>query len=125
MGHILVAEDEADLRELVRRALVQAGHSVEATADGAAALEKVEQAEPAFDLVLADIRMPVMDGIALALAVAARLPDLKILLMTGYADQRERAQGLDSLIHGILTKPFTVSELQHAVDAVLAGRAPS
>jgi two-component system, cell cycle response regulator CpdR len=45
--------------------------------------------------------------------------------MTGYADQRERAQGLDSLIHGILTKPFTVSELQQAVDAALAGRSLS
>lgn len=123
MAHILVAEDEADLRDLVRRALAQAGHTVEATADGAAALERLEQSKASFDLVLADIRMPLMDGIALALAVAARTPEVKILLMTGYADQRERAQGLDALIHGILTKPFTVTELQQAVDAVLAGRA--
>jgi two-component system, cell cycle response regulator CpdR len=120
MARILVAEDEADLRALVRRALSEAGHVVEAAPDGAAALDKLEQAEPAFDLLLADIRMPIMDGIALALAVAASQPALKILLMTGFADQRERAQGLDTLIDDVLTKPFTLAELHAAVDRSLA-----
>lgn len=124
MARILVAEDEEVLRALVRRALVESGHVVEATADGAEALERLDQADARFDLLLADIRMPVMDGIALALAVAPRCPAPAILLMTGYADQKERAQGLENLIHGILTKPFTVSELQAAVEAVLA-RSPS
>lgn len=121
MARILIAEDEEDLRALLRRALSEGGHAVEVAADGAEALERLERAEAAFDLLLADIRMPVMDGIALALAVAPAQPDLKILLMTGYADQRERAQGLDTLIDGVLAKPFTLADLQAAVDAALAG----
>ena len=56
--------------------------------------------------------MPVMDGIALALAAARDHPDLVILLMTGYADQRERAHGLDALIHDVITKPFTLAEIR-------------
>ena len=53
--------------------------------------------------------MPVMDGIALALAAARDHPALTILLMTGYADQRERAYGLDALIHDVITKPFSLA----------------
>ncbi len=56
--------------------------------------------------------MPIMDGIALALAAARDFPDLTILLMTGYADQRERAHGLDALIHDVITKPFTLAVLR-------------
>ena len=65
-------------------------------------------------------RMPVMDGIALALAVARDHPAMTILLMTGYADQRERAHGLDALIHDVITKPFSLGELRSAVNGALA-----
>jgi two-component system cell cycle response regulator CpdR len=65
--------------------------------------------------------MPVMDGIALALAAARDYPDLTILLMTGFADQRERAQGLDALIHDVLKKPFSLDEFRMAVKGALAG----
>ena len=67
--------------------------------------------------------MPIMDGIALALAAARDFPDLTILLMTGYADQRERAQGLDALVHDVIAKPFSVAELRGAVSEALAVRA--
>jgi two-component system cell cycle response regulator CpdR len=73
----------------------------------------------AFELLLTDIRMPVMDGIALALAVARDHPDIVILLMTGYADQRERASGLNVLIHDVITKPFTLATIRAAVDEAL------
>jgi len=63
------------------------------------------------------------DGIALALAAARDFPDLTILLMTGYADQRERAQGLDALIHDVLAKPFTLAMLRGAVGEALAVKA--
>ncbi len=66
--------------------------------------------------------MPIMDGIALALAAARDFPDLTILLMTGYADQRERAHGLDALIHDVIAKPFTLAVLRGAVDEALAVR---
>jgi CheY-like chemotaxis protein len=68
--------------------------------------------------------MPVMDGIALALAVARDYPRLTILLMTGFADQRERASGLDAIVHDVVTKPFAVADIRTAVADALASRKP-
>ena len=66
--------------------------------------------------------MPVMDGIALALDVAAKYPQIIIVLMTGFADQRERAHGLDALIYDVIVKPFTLAELLGKIDDALAGK---
>jgi two-component system, cell cycle response regulator CpdR len=122
MARILLAEDEEALRAFVARALVQDGHTVVATADGAEALDVLTRDAAGFDLLLTDIRMPVMDGIALALAAARDRPDLIILLMTGYADQRERASGLDALIHDVIAKPFSLAEIKAAVAEALAAK---
>jgi two-component system, cell cycle response regulator CpdR len=94
MARILLAEDDEALRALCARALTTDGHEVSTASDGAEALEVIGSADANFDLLLTDIRMPIMDGIALALSVARDHPALTILLMTGYADQRERAHGL-------------------------------
>ena len=91
MARILIAEDEEAIRSLVARALALDGHEVMTANDGAEALDVLTREHGAFELLLTDIRMPVMDGIALALAAARDHPGLAILLMTGYADQRERA----------------------------------
>ena len=119
MARILVADDEDAIRSLVARALRQDGHDVITAADGAEALDVLARENGAFELLLTDIRMPVMDGIALALAAARDHPAVTILLMTGYADQRERASGLESLIHDVLTKPFTLATMRSAVDGAL------
>ena len=118
MARILIAEDEEALRGFVRRALADVGHDVTVAADGAEALDLLGRGK--FDLLLTDIKMPLMDGIALALAAARDYPDLVILLMTGYADQRERAHGLDALIHDVITKPFTLAEIRLAVASALS-----
>jgi CheY-like chemotaxis protein len=120
MARILIAEDEEALRALCARALTTDGHEVTAVADGSAALDTLTRKEGGFDLILTDIRMPVMDGIALALAAARDHPDICILLMTGYADQRERAHGLDALIHDVIPKPFTLATLRDTVNEALA-----
>jgi CheY-like chemotaxis protein len=73
-------------------------------------------------LLLTDIRMPLMDGIALALSVARDYPKIVILLMTGFADQRERASGLDALIHDVIAKPFTLTQIREAVNGALAAK---
>jgi two-component system cell cycle response regulator CpdR len=117
MARILIAEDEEGLRGFVTRALAEIGHEVVAVGDGAAALDRLTGER--FDLLLADIKMPVMDGIALALAAARDHPDVVILLMTGYADQRERAYGLDALIHDVIAKPFTLAEIRALVTSAL------
>ncbi|MBN8938481.1 MAG: response regulator [Rhizobiales bacterium] len=122
MARILIAEDDEPVRSFVRRALEIDGHVVVETRDGAEALEWLEREKGAFDLLLTDIRMPLMDGIALALAAAPQFPDLVILLMTGYADQRERAHGLDALIHDVVTKPFSLADIRAKVaEALSAG----
>lgn len=119
MSKILIVDDEEPLRLLVSRALQMDGHETMTAEDGGAALDIVTAENGAFDLVLTDIKMPVMDGIALALSIAAKFPDLRILLMTGYADQRERAHGLDALIHDVVTKPFSVADIRAAVKDAL------
>ena len=123
MARILIAEDEEALCAMCARGLKLDGHEVTAAHDGAEALDVLSREPGRFDLLLTDVRMPVMDGIALALAAARDFPDLTILLMTGYADQRERAQGLDALIHDVLAKPFTLAMLRGAVGEALAVKA--
>ena len=120
MPRILIAEDDEAVRALAARALLENGHDVVTAADGGAALETLARENGRFDLLLTDIQMPVMDGIALALAAARDHPDMTILLMTGYADQRERAHGLDALIHDVITKPLSVAGIRAAVDEALA-----
>lgn len=122
MARILIAEDDDAIRALVARALTEEGHEVVLTVDGGEALDKLGAHGP-FDLLLTDIKMPVMDGIALALAAARDHPDLLIVLMTGFADQRERAHGLDALIHDVLTKPFSLSDLRMTVHGAMEARA--
>jgi two-component system, cell cycle response regulator CpdR len=123
MAKILIAEDEEALRAMCARGLTMSGHDVMTACDGSEALDLLMRESGRFDLLLTDIRMPIMDGIALALAAARDFPELVILLMTGYADQRERAHGLDALIHDVIAKPFTLAVLRAAVDEALAVKA--
>jgi two-component system, cell cycle response regulator CpdR len=122
MARILLADDEEPVRTLIARALAEDGHQVVATADGVEALDRLAK-DGGFDLLLTDVKMPVMDGIALALAAARDHPNLVILLMTGYADQRERAHGLDALIHDVIAKPFSNQEIRSVVGEALAAKA--
>jgi CheY-like chemotaxis protein len=123
MARILLAEDEEALRALTARALADAGHEVVTAVDGAEALDILTRENGRFALLLTDIKMPLMDGIALALAAARDYPQLVILLMTAYADQRERASNLDALIHDVILKPFTLAEIRAAVADALSARA--
>jgi two-component system cell cycle response regulator CpdR len=122
MPKILVAEDDDAIRGLIVRALGEDGHELTAAADGAAALDTLHQHNGEFDLLLTDVKMPVMDGIALALAAGRDHPDMAIMLMTGYADQRERAHGLDALVHDLISKPFSVEQIKGAVREALVER---
>jgi two-component system cell cycle response regulator CpdR len=122
MPRVLIADDEESMRSLVARAIAMDGHEIVTAEDGAEALEILNREAGAFDLLLTDIKMPVMDGIALALAVARDFPGLTILLMTGFADQRERASGLNAIVHDVVTKPFSVADIRTAVADALAAR---
>jgi two-component system, cell cycle response regulator CpdR len=114
MARILLVDDEEPIRGLLKRGLEMDGHTVATAADGGDGLDRLMHAEGAFDLLLTDIRMPVMDGIALAHAAKRDHPDLVILLMTGFADQRERAADLRPIVADVLTKPFSLADARAA-----------
>lgn len=110
---ILIVEDEADIAHFLQRGLAQNGFLTMVCKNGAMALEILEQshADNEIHLIISDIQMPVMDGIALALNVARDMPHIPLILMTGYAQQRERAIGLENLVVDIVQKPFELSNM--------------
>ncbi|MET3661473.1 response regulator [Aquamicrobium ahrensii] len=120
MAKLLIVEDDDSVRMFVSRALERAGHQIHVAADGAQGLEMIRAANGGYDLVVSDIRMPEMDGIEMAMSAARVFPGLRILLMTGYADQRERADELNEVIIDVVNKPFTLAEIRSRVDAALA-----
>jgi len=155
MAKILVAEDDIAICDLVVRALHEDGHELTVANDGGAALDALVRKNGEFDLLLTDVKMPVMDGdlakirniehlidgrfktdtlditwpaaegadgIALALAAGRDHPDVAIMLMTGFADQRERTRGLDALVHDVIAKPFSVEQIKGAVREALVVR---
>ncbi|MGJ4932144.1 response regulator [Bradyrhizobium sp. HKCCYLS2038] len=123
MSRVLIADDEDSMRTLVARAIAMDGHETVTAQDGAEALDILTRENGAFDLLLTDIQMPIMDGIALALSAARDFPDLVILLMTGFAHQRERASNLNAIAHDVITKPFSVADIRTAVADALASKA--
>lgn len=113
-----MAEDDQAVSTFITRALQHSGHEVMAVSDGSAALGAL--ASERFDLLLTDIVMPHLDGIALALKASKDHPDMKILLMTGFASERQRAHNLEALIHRVIAKPFTLEQICAIVEEELA-----
>jgi CheY-like chemotaxis protein len=112
---ILLTEDDDSVRAFVSRALELDGHEVETACHGVEALQRLTESEGGFDLLVTDVKMPIMDGIALAHEASGQWPGLPILLMTGFADQRERAEDLAEKIRDVVTKPFTLQQIRAAV----------
>jgi two-component system, cell cycle response regulator CpdR len=118
MARILVVDDEPDVRMFIERVLRIDGHDVVSTFDGFAAMETLRSRS--FDLLLTDIAMPGMDGITLSLQAERDFPEMKILLMTGYSHERQRAHNLDELVHEVMSKPFDVETLRQRVAGLLS-----
>ncbi|MDR1828480.1 MAG: response regulator [Methylobacteriaceae bacterium] len=119
MAYILLVDDEDSIRELFRQALELDGHTVETGIDGNDGLDILHSREGAFDLMLSDIFMPGMDGIALAHEAKRAFPELRIVLMTGFAGQRERAKELEEVVIDVLSKPFSIGVLRETVRRVV------
>lgn len=118
MAKLLIAENELALREFIARGLEQRGHKVTTAQDGSEAVEALKKGK--FDLLLTDIDMPIMDGIALALAAGRDYPKMKIIIMSGHEHQIERAHGLSDLVYRVVSKPFTIAGICAVVDDVLS-----
>jgi len=120
MARILLVDDEDGVRSFLKRGLELDGHSVETAVDGLDGLEQLKAAAGAFALLVSDIRMPLMDGIALTAAAKEEFPDLTIVLMTGFANEQERIKELDDKVADLLIKPFSLGDLRSAVRRALA-----
>ena len=120
MASILVAEDDQAVRDFVSRALAYYGHSVTSVPDGNSALAALT--ERRFDLMLTDIVMPGLDGVALAAQANKADPEMPVLMMTGFASEGQRAQKTDGPIERVISKPFSLKEICAAVEEALAHR---
>jgi two-component system, cell cycle response regulator CpdR len=119
MARILLADDDAATRDLVERALALDGHAVTSTADGAEALERLKT-PGGFDVLISDVQMPAIDGIALAEKGLAAHPKLRVILISGFADEIDRAKHLKRKVTRVLAKPMTLEGIRAAVRAALA-----
>ena len=114
---ILVAEDQADIRDLIALNLRQAGYDVTPVADGRAALDS--QAERGSDLLILDLMMPGLDGLEVCKALRAKGRAMPILMLTAKSTELDRVLGLELGADDYLTKPFSMAELLARVKALL------
>jgi hypothetical protein len=116
-GHetILVVEDEPAVRALTQRVLQLAGYRVLTAADGAEALQRLEQLTEPLDLLLTDVVMPGMNGRELATRVTGLRPEIKVLYVTGYTADGLLRRGVLDATSRVVTKPFTARELRRKV----------
>jgi|SRR5882672_7493993 len=117
MARILLAEDDDQLRVFLSRGLQRAGHAVEAVGDGAAAWTLAQ--EDNFDLLLADVVMPGLDGIELARKVGQRQPGIRIMFITGFAAVAMREEIMSPHRPRVLAKPFHLRHLIEEIEALL------
>ena len=118
MARILLADDDAGSLDLVRRALELDGHAVTTAEDGSEALGLFQSGS--YDLLVADVQMPGLDGIELARRAVALAPSIRLVLMSGYPDGLEQARPLQQRGARLVTKPFAIDRIRAEVRAALA-----
>ena len=118
---ILVVEDEAQVRMLVREILTQLGYSVLEASDGYDALKLIEERQPDIHLVLTDVIMPLMNGHELAVRLGVIRPGLKVMFMSGYTDDVLAFHGVQPEID-FIQKPFSAADLAQKVERVLSAK---
>lgn len=121
MARILLADDDAATRDLVRRALAADGHDVVVTQDGTEALDSLLADVEGFKLLISDVDMPGLNGIELAAKAMAASPKLGVVLMTGLAEGTTNANRLGPGLRQFVTKPFTLEQIRSVVRKALVG----
>ena len=120
-ARILVVDDEASIRDLLAKTLALAEYQVDTAADTGAALERVRIAE--YDLPIADLKMPGMDGLTLIRQVKRIRTELPIIIITGYSSESSALEAVNLGVAGYLTKPFRVPQVLAAAAKALGGHA--
>ena len=114
-GTILLVEDEDVLRSLNARGLRSRGYSVIEASNGIEAMEALEERDGAVDLVVSDVVMPEMDGPTLLKEMRKRNPNLKIIFVSGYAEEAFDKSLPENEQFAFLPKPFALSALVEKV----------
>jgi CheY-like chemotaxis protein len=119
MARILVAEDERDIRELINFTLMFAGHTVTLAANGAEAVELVEQANP--QLIMMDVRMPKMTGYEACRQIKTMdaYKDIPVVFLSAKGQDEEIQTGLEAGAVAYILKPFSPEDLSRRVNEIL------
>jgi two-component system cell cycle sensor histidine kinase/response regulator CckA len=120
-GTILLVEDEEGLRTLNARGLVSRGYTVLEAGNGVEAMEVLEKSGGSVDLVVSDVVMPEMDGPTLLKEMRKNNPELKIIFVSGYAEDAFQKHLPEHGQFAFLPKPFTLKQLVAAVKETMAG----
>jgi two-component system cell cycle sensor histidine kinase/response regulator CckA len=119
---ILIVDDEAIVRNSLKRALTRFGYRVLEAGDGGSALATMQAADPPVDLIILDLVLPGGGAGIFELLKAVR-PDVRVLISSGYSPDADAARGLADRVQGFLPKPYELGELRTAVSQALTGRA--
>ncbi len=119
-AQILVIDDEPLMRDFLEETLIRAGYGVVIAADGNAGLAEIRN--NAYDLVITDLKMPGLDGLALLAQTKKNQPDIAVIIMTAYASVETAVQALKAGAADYIMKPFTPDEIEHVVRKCLYKR---
>ena len=120
---VLVVDDEASIRDLLSKTLALAEYDVDTAADGAAALERMRSTTPGFDLLIAELKMPGMDGLTLIRQVKKIRAEMPVIIITGFSSEASAIEAVNLGVAGYLRKPFRVPEVLAAAAKALGAPA--
>ncbi len=113
---VLLVDDEQFIRSILARIVARAGYDHSEAANGVAALEALRATR--YDYVIADIRMPKMDGIDLLKEIKLHWPDTRVILITAYAGRHGHEEAVAAGADGYISKPFRTDEIVSSLDAL-------
>lgn len=114
---VLVVDDEASIRELLSKTLALAEYDVETAPDGRSAIERLRLGS--YDLLIADLKMPGLDGLAVIREAKRLRADLPVIIITGYSTESSAIEAVNLGVSGYLTKPFRVPQVLAAAARAL------
>jgi CheY-like chemotaxis protein/nitrate reductase NapAB chaperone NapD len=123
-GHVLVIDDEAEIRRNLTVGLTQEGYSAVACPDGISAIHELDKAREkgiAYDYLVTDIFMPDIDGLKILKVIKNQYPELPVLVITGYGDVSLESEALSEYNTGYLDKPFEIPDLVKALEQLTPG----
>jgi excisionase family DNA binding protein len=116
-SRVLVVDDESSIRELLQKTLALAEYDVDVAPDGRAALERLRLGN--YDLLIADLKMPGMDGLTLIREAKRLKTDLPVIIITGFSTESSAIDAVNLGVAGYLTKPFRVPQVLAAAARAL------